>query len=384
MIFTGRFPRDLPLAPIVPLQGSGWQHNANVLSRVNPGVVTDAHAFAHDVVTAFLGLRVRNGIVGPILPDPLNVSRRPSVSGGAARRMAKSNSTVVIANADDSLPRSWMKRWSYCSDKTVVAHEIAHALAYESCTFDYCLESGALDEALADLFAVLITGSTAIFDAPWIREDTRYVDAVAALRDASWSAAFKPDRLTPNDRVERGKYPNHYADFARLDRTNEKAVRRIKPKNDHGYIHWNCAIVTRALAMLAQEPDAEAAVHPETEQKVVGIGTDHVADLVFCALLSSRTGSSPIATMLKRRSLSCDPRCSTPRHRRSSTRSTSTELIVACSPRGSSTPSMRRASGRSSAVRGRPRGVAARYMPVIDLDPPEWVMKFEHGRAIQY
>jgi hypothetical protein len=384
MINTGHLPRD-PFAPVVPLEGTRWRHDEDVLSRVNPGVVTDAHAFTHDVVAYFLQLRDRNDIVGTILPDPLNVAVQvyPAAQPGEWR---KSNSTVVIANADDSLPRSWMKRWTYCSDKSVVAHEITHALTYECCTFDYCLESGALDEALADLFAVLITRSPTIFDAPWIREDTRYVDAVDALRDASWPATpYKADYLTPNARVERGKYPNHYADFARLAAKTNDAVRRLKPKNDHGYIHWNCTIVTRALAALAQPLEAAAAQHPETGMKVVGIGADYVADLVFCAMRdvlnprvvsNSDTLETPFSQL---RSALLNTATSTKFDKREGEavdrRLFAARLINTFNAVG---------IGPILSVRGRPEDVPSKYMPNIRLNPPEWVMKFEQGGNVQY
>lgn len=378
VIQTGRLSRNA-MAAVEPLQGSGWHDDAACPSRSNPGVATDAHAFAHEVVAAFLAIRNRNGMTDGILPDPLKVAVQvsPAAQPGEWR---KSGSTVVIANADDSLPRSWMKRWSYCSDKTVVAHEIAHALAYECCTFDYSLESGALDEALADLFAVLISDNRAIFDLPWIREDTRYVDAAPALRDASW-AAFVPNRLSPNDRVERGEYPNHYGDYYKLSSTIAKAVRLVKPKNDHGYIHWNCAVVTRALAMLAQEMYAPLE-HPETRLRAAAIGRDPVADLVFSALqlvlkdrllTNSDTAETPFAQL---RSALLNVATSTQFDKREGEsfdrRLFAAQIMNVFNAAG---------IGPILSVRGRPEGVPERYMPKIDL---EWVMTFEQGGNVQY
>ena len=381
VIRTGRFSRNT-IAAVEPFRGNGWHNDAACPSRSNPGVATDAHAFAHEVVGALLDMRNRNGVTGSILPDPLRVAVQafPAAQPGEWR---KSSSTVVIANADDSLPRSWIKRWSYCSDKTVVAHEIAHALAYECCTFDYSLESGALDEALADLFAVLINNTRAIFDLPWIREDTRYVDAAPALRDASW-AAFRPNRLSPNDLVERGDYPNHYADYYKLSSSIARAVRLVKPKNDHGYIHWNCAIVTRALAMLAQQANT-LLEHPETGQKAVAIGPNYVGNLVFCALqlilkdrllTNSDTAETPFAQF---RSALLNVATSTQFDgvdgAGTDRRLFAAQLVNVFNAAG---------IGPVLSVRGRPAGVPQRYMPEIRLNPAHWVMKLEQGGTAEY
>lgn len=374
-ICTGRFlaktvPTKLP--EFLPLVGTGWQDNRAVASRVNPGVATDAHAFAHDVVGTLLDMRDRNGITGAILPDSINVAIQvyPAAQPGEWR---KSGAAVVIANADDSLPRSWMKRWAYCSDHTVVAHELGHAVVYASCGLDYCLESGALDEGLADLFAVLVTGSVEIFDGPWIRSDTIYFRAAKALRNATWSAALPKARLTPNDRVERGTYPNHYADFARLHASNDKATKLAKPRNDHGYIHWNCAIVTRALAMLAQAAHTPLR-HPETQLTATAIGAPAVGDLALSALrlvlkdqliTNSDTGETPFAQM---RAALLSIATSTQFDQNDDRRLYAAQIINACNAAG---------IGPILSVRGRPAGVPARYMPALPAAQPGWQIKLE-------
>lgn len=380
-IRTGRFTRGsaTSLPEFLPLVGTGWRHEAAAASRLNPGVATDAHAFARDIVGALLDMRDRNGIIGPILHDPVTVAIQvyPAAQPGEWR---KSAFAVVIANADDSLPRSWLKRWAYCSDNTVVAHEIAHGLIYESLKIEYRLESGALDEALADLIAVLVTGTIAIFDRPWVRPDTRYVHAAAALRVASWSGALSRARVSPNDRVERGEYPNHYVDFARLAPTNDKAVKLAKPRNDHGYMHWNCAIVTRALAMLAQ-PVATPLSHPETGLTATAIGATAVGDLTFSALRlvlmdKSIGNNDPEGTPFARLREALLSTATSSQFDRVlddgsdygiDCRLYAAQIINVCNAAG---------IGPILSVRGRPDGVPDRYMPPIGLDPPAWVIKF--------
>jgi hypothetical protein len=374
---TGRFTKGsaTALPAFEPLVGAGWR-DAAVASRLNPGVATDAHAFARDVVGALLDMRDRNGIVGPVLPASVDVAIQvyPAAQPGEWR---KSASAAIIANADDSLPRSWLKRWTYCSDNTVLAHEIAHGLVYEGLTLDYSLESGALDEALADLFTVLVTGTTAIFDRPWIREDTRYVHAAAALREASWSGTISRARVSPNDRVERGEYPNHYVDFARLASTNDKAAKLSKPRNDHGYMHWNCAIVTRALAMLAR-PAPTQLRHPETGLTATAIGTIAVGDLTLSALRlvlmrKSIGNNDPEGTPFARLREALLSAATSPQFDRvdgngNDWRLYAAEVINVCNAAG---------IGPILSVRGRPDGVPERCMPPIRLDPPAWVVKFE-------
>lgn len=293
-IVTGALDPSDPFTAVKPDWGGGaWTHDPAETPDKDPGVRADVHFNARDCVERLLNMRDAAGglPIVPVVPPTLNlaVAPRKAAQPGEWRR---SSETAVIADSDWRLPPAWMKRWDRCSSSDVVAHEIAHAFLNLTTHFEYKLESGALEEALADLIAILLFDRPELFSGPWNRPSSPIAATKDWLRNGDW--IDRPGfQLTPNDLSERGDYPNHYGHYRRLHRDPLKAARRSAPRNDHGYIHWNCAIMTRALAMLAK-PSGTMITNPETGLGATAVGAAVMRELVF---LASRSEVIPVGSI---------------------------------------------------------------------------------------
>ncbi|MFZ5764812.1 MAG: M4 family metallopeptidase [Thermodesulfobacteriota bacterium] len=120
-------------------------------------------------------------------------------------------------------------RWlplAYALD--IVGHEFTHAVTSNTARFVYAEQSGALDEAFADFFGVMITNDEEIVD--WQMGEGVYTPLRSgdALRDLS-----DPPRFG---------LPDHMDDFIPL-----RAGEQPDPdKNDMGWLHYNCGIPAKA------------------------------------------------------------------------------------------------------------------------------------------
>lgn len=121
--------------------------------------------------------------------------------------------------------RQWLPL-AYALD--IVGHEFTHAITSCTARFVYAEESGALDEAFADFFGVMIANEGEIVD--WLMGEGVYTpyrsgDALRDLADPS-----------------RSGLPDHMDSFMHL-RPDELPDAE---KNDMGWLHYNCGIPSKA------------------------------------------------------------------------------------------------------------------------------------------
>ena len=110
----------------------------------------------------------------------------------------------------------------------IVGHEFTHAVTSCTARFVYAEESGALDEAFADFFGVMIANDGAVTD--WLMGEGVYTPYRSgdALRDLADPSRFRlPDHMDAFMRLRPGELPD-------------------AEKNDMGWLHFNCGIPGKA------------------------------------------------------------------------------------------------------------------------------------------
>ena len=250
----------------------------------NPGIAVDAFLFAGEVVDAFLDLRDTIGfsVAGTspprFLPDPLDLIVHKSISQPG--RYEQQTEQVMIA--DSARP----KRWLICSTKDVIAHEITHSLTHAFWDLPYSHEEGALDEAIADGFAALITGDPELFEDAWIedRNGDGHADTVfgnVKFKDYHRRIDFSPGppgvqgQVTPARAIKAVGQPQHYSGRWKLTAGTPNAG------NDFGFVHINCGILSSAIWLLWN-----GGTHPQSGIAVAPIGRDRTQELLLRALTS--------------------------------------------------------------------------------------------------
>ena len=152
--------------------------------------------------------------------------------------------------------RQWLPL-AYALD--IVGHEFTHAITSCTARFVYAEESGALDEAFADLFGVMISNEGEIVD--WLMGEGVYTPYRSgdALRDLA-----NPSRFG---------LPDHMDSFMHL-RPDELPDAE---KNDMGWLHYNCGIPSKAAYLTV----AGGTHHGITVEK---IGREKAEQIYFLGL----------------------------------------------------------------------------------------------------
>ncbi len=152
--------------------------------------------------------------------------------------------------------REWLPL-AYALD--IVGHEFTHAITSCTARFVYAEESGALDEAFADFFGVMIANDGEIVD--WQMGEGVYTPYRSgdALRDLADPSRFG--------------LPDHMDSFMHL-RPDELPDGE---KNDLGWLHYNCGIPCKAAYLTV----AGGTHHGIT---VEGLGRDKAEQIYFLGL----------------------------------------------------------------------------------------------------
>ncbi|MFH1217390.1 MAG: M4 family metallopeptidase [Pseudomonadota bacterium] len=160
---------------------------------------------------------------------------------------------MVYGDGDGS---NWLPL-AYALD--IVGHEFTHAVTSNTARFVYAEQSGALDEAFADIFGVMISNDGDISD--WRMGEGVYTPFRSgdALRDLSDPSRFG--------------LPDHMDDFMHL-RPGEQPD---GDKNDLGWLHYNCGIPSKA-AYLAVAGGEHHGI------RVEGIGRQKAEQIFYLAM----------------------------------------------------------------------------------------------------
>ena len=155
-------------------------------------------------------------------------------------------------------------------DADVVAHELTHGVTERSSNLVYSNESGALNEALSDIFGAMVDR----------QEGANTVDTWLLGEDI-YTPGINGDGLrVMNDPVAAGDY-DYYPT-------------RYTGTSDNGGVHWNSGIANLAFVLLV-----EGGTHPRGKTSVVvpAIGFSTAADIFYCANVNCMTSRGDFEDM---------------------------------------------------------------------------------------
>jgi bacillolysin len=156
----------------------------------------------------------------------------------------------------------------------VVAHELTHAVTSNTARFVYVNEAGALDEAFADFFGVMISNDDPVTD--W------------KMGEHVYTPGRPGDALRNMSDPPRGNQPDHTDDQRRLQPGELPECNSRSPRyNDNGYVHSNSGIPNKAFYLMVA-----GGTHHDIQ--VEGLGKTVVEEIVYLALtvyLESATSS---------------------------------------------------------------------------------------------
>ena len=150
-------------------------------------------------------------------------------------------------------------------DADVVAHELTHGVTERSSNLIYANESGALNEALSDIFGAMVDRQEGATGADiWLLGEDIYTPNI------------------PGDGLRDMAFPSSVGDF-------DYYPTRYTGSQDNGGVHWNSGIANLAFVLLV-----EGGTHPAgvTSNNVPSIGFDKAADIFYYANTSCLTASS--------------------------------------------------------------------------------------------
>ena len=150
-------------------------------------------------------------------------------------------------------------------DADVVAHELTHGVTERISNLIYSYESGALNEAMSDIFGAMVDRQEGATGADiWFLGEDIYTPG------------------TPGDALRDMAYPSSVGDY-------DYYPTRYTGSSDNGGVHWNSGIANLAFVLLV-----EGGTHPSgaTSNNVPAIGFDKAAAIFYYANTSCLTQSS--------------------------------------------------------------------------------------------
>jgi Zn-dependent metalloprotease len=244
---------------------SSWISSSNLtditsssLTGFTDKTAIDAHYGAVQTVSYYASMHNRNGIDGnggPNLHDGVTVS---AVHYGTGYVNAFWNGSAMVYGDGDG----WQSGPLVALD--IAAHEMTHGVTEHTAGLVYQGESGALNEAMSDIFAALVE---------------QYVKGSGSNRWKVGEDAWTPG--TPNDAL---RYMNNPTiDGTSRDHYSTRYVGSL----DNGGVHWNSGIANLAFYLLV-----EGGRHPKANLSIVqvpGIGYDKAGDIFYKALTEYMT-----------------------------------------------------------------------------------------------
>lgn len=230
------------------LAGTLWTSPDNLLNSTYDAAAVDAHYFAGLTFDYYKNVFGRNSY------DNKGGALKSSVHYGRNYNNAFWNGTQMVYGDGDGTTFI-----SLSGGIDVVAHELTHAVTQISSNLTYQNESGALNEAISDIFGTLIEFYNNKNPDYLIGEDI-YTPKIAgdALRSMS-------------DPTKYGD-PDNYS-------------KRYTGTSDNGGVHTNSGIINKAAYLIAQGGTAYGV-------SVTGIGNDKLASIFYRANTVYLTASS--------------------------------------------------------------------------------------------
>lgn len=230
------------------LPGSLWADGDNQLFASYDAAAVDAHYYAGVVYDYY------KNVHGRLSYDGSNAAIRSTVHYGRGYNNAFWNGSQMVYGDGDGqtfLP--------FSGGIDVVGHELTHAVTDYTAGLVYQNESGAINEAMSDIFGTLVE-FYANRNPDWEIGEDIYTPGVAgdALRSMSDPAKYGD--------------PDHYS-------------KRYTGTQDNGGVHTNSGIINKAAYLLSQ-----GGVHYGVS--VTGIGRDKMGKIFYRALVYYLTPTS--------------------------------------------------------------------------------------------
>ncbi|MED5043444.1 M4 family metallopeptidase, partial [Geobacillus stearothermophilus] len=230
------------------LPGSLWTDGDNQFSASYDAAAVDAHYYAGVVYDYY------KNVHGRLSYDGSNAAIRSTVHYGRGYNNAFWNGSQMVYGDGDGqtfLP--------FSGGIDVVGHELTHAVTDYTAGLVYQNESGAINEAMSDIFGTLVE-FYANRNPDWEIGEDIYTPGIAgdALRSMSDPAKYGD--------------PDHYS-------------KRYTGTQDNGGVHTNSGIINKAAYLLSQ-----GGVHYGVS--VTGIGRDKMGKIFYRALVYYLTPTS--------------------------------------------------------------------------------------------
>ncbi|MGG0257570.1 M4 family metallopeptidase, partial [Bacillus toyonensis] len=214
------------------IEGSLWSDDDNIFYQPEDAATVDAHFYAGVVYDYYKNKHNRNSY------DNAGSPIKSSVALSGKNGAYWGDGWINYHSGDGVTTRE------YSAALDVVGHEFTHGVTKASSGLIYMNESGALDEAISDLFGTLIeheyySKQPNLKKANWnIGEDT-YLDGKTALRSMSDPASvYLTESIFDKDGEAHSKYPDHYSKL-------------YNGSEDNGGVHINSSIINKASYLLA-------------------------------------------------------------------------------------------------------------------------------------
>ncbi|MBM7362743.1 M4 family metallopeptidase [Priestia taiwanensis] len=243
-----------------------WRDTDKKFYDAKDAIAVDAHYYAGVVYDYFKEKHGRNSY------DNKGGIIRSYVRMGDFADALWAGSGILYGNgnSDDGIQTR-----GFSSALDLVGHEFTHAIISTSSKLIYKNESGALNEAIADLFGTLIEHDSynkklTKKKANWNFAEDVYVDGKTFLRSMN-NPASAPLSINSGYREplidSEGKIHTHYPDhYSKL----------YKGTEDHGGVHFNSSIINKASYLLS-----EGGTHYGVN--VQGIGKEKVGKIYYLA-----------------------------------------------------------------------------------------------------
>jgi bacillolysin len=163
-------------------------------------------------------------------------------------------------------------RW--CTSDDWLAHEWTHAYTQGTCNLTYNAESGALNEAISDIMAAVITGDWLVFEDAWVPASA---PACRNMIDPTNGGQWNPADWYGS--VRAGHQPSHY-------------TVRYTGTSDNGGVHVNSGILNNLFYLLTV-----GGTHTVSGIAVTGIGQS-AAERMLWRCMSVNLVGHPNATFL--------------------------------------------------------------------------------------
>ncbi len=241
-------------------QDNNWDDRTTSPRDANQGPEVDAHRYAADVWHYFQLHHGRNSWDDNGGNFETLVHYQTAKFGeffGNIPRSASSPGVALIGLSDGD-----MSSFDYCSCKDWVAHEFSHAYEAATSNLKGSGESGALKEAICDIFAAFITGDWLVFEESWLKQ----ASAPAARNMMDPTNGDKWDNSTEaraQASYSDGHSPSHYN-------------RRYIGTWDNGGVHANAGIINHLFYLLTN-----GGTHRISNIAVTGIGQTAAEQMLY-------------------------------------------------------------------------------------------------------